>query len=286
MSALAADEIVYSGPQVGEKVVPFKVLGVYDEYKGRELDLVGMADGKPFMLVFVHNSTRPAADLTRALLHYADTRADSGLFSALVFLTDDVTAAERHMREANGWWHNGPPAGICLDGAEGPGTYGLNRNVTMTVLIGTHSRVTANFALVQPSDSDAARILPSVTRMVGGNVPSLPEVEFLRSPTRLPEIKRQWEYGKAPTDPKLRSLICNLLRDSEDAQKVAKTAAEIDARVAANSELQGELGETARLVLTRNYGSRPPIIKHVPKLAALFTEWDKRYFAPDILAEE
>jgi len=284
-NGIAGDPPVFSGPQVGEKVTPFKVLGVYDESKGQEFDFVTMAGDRPFMLVFVHTPTRPAGDLSRALLHYADTREQAGLFSALIYLTNDMTEAERSMVRAYGWWNCGPPAGISFDGAEGPGAYGLNRNVTMTVLIGRDRKVTANFPLIQPSDSDAARIIPSITKLVGGEIPSLPEVEFLRSPSRLPPIVNMWERGKTPTDTKLRILICRLLRESDDSERAAGTVAEINEHVVGKPTLQAELGETSRLVLDRRYGSRPPIIKLVPKLTAPFTTWEEKYFAPPILAE-
>ena len=280
------DPPVFSGPQPGEKVTPFKVLGVYDDQKGKEFDFVSQAGDKPFMFVFVHSPTRPAGDLSRALLHYADTREEAGLYSALIYLTDDMTEAERSMVRAYGWWNCGPPSGISVDGAEGPGAYGLNRNVTMTVLIGRDQKVTANHALIQPSDSDAARIIPSITKMVGGDIPTVPEVEFLRSPSRLPPLVNLWERGKTPTDTKLRVLLCRLLREHEDAERAASTVAEIHGHVDGKPGLQAELGETARLVLDRQYGSRPPIIKLVPALTKPFTIWEEKYFDPPILAEK
>ncbi|MGD9856292.1 MAG: hypothetical protein AB7U20_15210 [Planctomycetaceae bacterium] len=280
----AEDAPVFSGPQPGERIVPFKVQGVYGEEKGREFDFVQMAADSPFMLVFIHTPTRPAGDLTRVLLHFADTREYAGLFAALIYLTDDVTEAERKMIQAYGWWNCGPPAGISLDGAEGPGAYGLNRNVTMTVLVGTQGKVTANFALVQPSDTDAARILPAVTELAGGIVPSVAEIEFLSSPSLLPPIVKQWQEGKTPTDRTLRTLFCQLLREGSDPTRSAATIAAINAHVADRPALQAELGETARLILTRSYGSRPPIIRHAPHLTDQLTAWEKAYFAPEILA--
>jgi hypothetical protein len=284
-AGFAADPPVFSGPQAGEKLTPFKVQGVYDGERGREFDFVDMAGERPFMLVFIHSPTRPAGDLTRVLLHFAHMREEAGLFAALVYLTDDMTEAERSMRLATGWWNCGPPAGISLDGAEGPGAYGLNRNVTMTVLIGKERTVTANFALVQPSDSDAPRILPAVTELVGGIVPSVPEVEFLSSPSILPPIVNQWKNGKTPTDVKLRKWFCQLLREGDDPAKAAELMAEMNAYADGKPELQAQLGETARLLLKRTYGSRPPIIGHVPALTEPLQIWEEQFFAPEILAD-
>ena len=41
----AADDPVFSGPQVGEKLVPFEVLSVYGETAGTKVDPVKLADG-------------------------------------------------------------------------------------------------------------------------------------------------------------------------------------------------------------------------------------------------
>ena len=165
ISPASADETpVFSGPQVGEQLTGFKTIGVYGEYRGKTLDLVEMSGGKLTMLLFVHNVTRPGGDLCRVLIHYGEMRAEEGLFSALVLLTGDITRMETLMRRTQ-WWSAGSPVGLSLDGAEGPGRYGLNRNVTMTILVAHGNQVTANFALVQPSVTDVPRILDEIHKI-------------------------------------------------------------------------------------------------------------------------
>ena len=61
-----ADDKVFSGPQKGEKLPGFKAVGVHDDLEGKERDFVKEADGKPTLLVFVHEITRPTAALLRA----------------------------------------------------------------------------------------------------------------------------------------------------------------------------------------------------------------------------
>ena len=70
-----AQDKVFSGPQVGEKLKPFKVRGVFDDDAGKDLDFVTRADGKPIVLVFVHDVNRPSIGMTRVLMSYAMTRA-------------------------------------------------------------------------------------------------------------------------------------------------------------------------------------------------------------------
>ena len=89
---LGAEDPVFSGPQEGEKLPAFEFRGVYDDQAGQPIDVVSRAAGKPVMLVFVHETTRPGLGLTRVVLDYAARRQKDGLHSAVVFLTDDATA--------------------------------------------------------------------------------------------------------------------------------------------------------------------------------------------------
>ena len=93
-------EPVFSGPQPGEKLTPFKVRGVYDDQAGKELDLVAQAGGKPLLLVFVHEANRPSIGMTRVLMNYAAGRAKDGLSSGVVWLANagDFTAAEQFLK--------------------------------------------------------------------------------------------------------------------------------------------------------------------------------------------
>ncbi len=176
-AAASADDPVFSGPQVGEKLTPFLMRGVYDDQAGREFDLIDRAGDKPVFLVFVHEVTRPSIALTRLLMTYAARHAKDGLVSGVVWLADDPTAAEQFLRRARHALPTEVPIGISVDGAEGPGAYGLNRHVALTVLVGRGGKVTANFALVQPSvQADAPKILAKVAELVGGEIPKPEEL--------------------------------------------------------------------------------------------------------------
>ncbi len=64
--------------------------------------------------------------LTRILMNFAEMRGDK-LFAGVVYLDKDLSAAEQNLKRAVSWWKVGPPVGVSIDGAEGPGSYGLNR---------------------------------------------------------------------------------------------------------------------------------------------------------------
>ncbi len=180
----AADDPVFSGPQPGEKLPGFKVVGVYDALEGKELNFVEQAKGKPTLLIFVHSVTRPGAALTRALASYAASREKDGLHAYVVWLHKDRTEAANFLKRARTSLGVKIPVGISLDGQEGPGTYGLNRKVELTILMAKDNKVTANFALIQPSVTEAARIAEAIVKQVGGKAPTQKELEALAYPGR------------------------------------------------------------------------------------------------------
>jgi hypothetical protein len=178
-AARAADEPVFSGPQVGEKLTGFRVLGVYGDQEGKELDFVAAADGKPTLLIFMHDLTRPSAALTRALTAYAESKAQDGLYCGVIWLAADRSQTEAYLKRARQSLNLAAPVGISLDGAEGPGSYGLNRKVALTVLVAKDNRVTANFALIQPALTDGPKILAEVAKLIGAEPPTLEDVQRL-----------------------------------------------------------------------------------------------------------
>jgi hypothetical protein len=84
-------------------------------------------------------------------MNYAETKQKDGMQSQLVFLSDDSTDTEAWLRRARRALPNAVSPLISVDGADGPGAYGLNRKVTLTVLVADEGKVTANFPLIQPS---------------------------------------------------------------------------------------------------------------------------------------
>jgi len=187
----AADEPAkeFSGPQVGERAVPFSVKGVLGAAAGSEFNLVKGAQGRPLVIFFLQEVNRPSVGLARLILNYAASRKADELTAGLVLVTADATATEEWIKRAAGALPGGVPVGISVDGAEGPGAYGLNRKVQVTVLVVKEDKVTANFALVQPSiEADAPKIAAAIVAAVGsGTPPTVEEMQKLgASPARRP----------------------------------------------------------------------------------------------------
>jgi hypothetical protein len=262
-----AQEKVFSGPQVGEKLKPFKVRGVFDDDAGKDLDFVAKAGGKPILLVFVHEANRPSIGLSRVLLNYATTRAKDGLVSGTVWLSDDATEAESALKRMRHALAKDDQVGISTDGKEGPGAYGLNRNVTLTILVGKGNKVTANFALVQPSiQADLPKILKEVVAVVGGEVPKLED---------LPEVKDMLKSRPAASgaDPKIPMLMRAVIQLKATPEDVDKAAAEVEKYVKDNEAARKEVGRIAKAVVEggklENYG--------IPKAQEYLKKWAKEY---------
>lgn len=268
-AAVQADDPVFSGPQVGERLAPFEVRGVYDDDAGRVYDPIAKADGKPVFLIFVHEATRPSIALTRLLMTYAAEHADDGLVSGVVWLDDDVTAAEQFLRRARHAMPTEVPIGISVDGAEGPGAYGLNRHVTLTVLVGEGGKVTANFALVQPSvQADAPEVLAAVAERVGGEAPTVEEL-MARDRAR----GAMQPARPAETDPELTELLRTVIRKDAEPEQVDRAAEAIEAHVAEDEAARRQLGEIARRVVDSGrldtYGT--------PRAREHLRDWAERY---------
>jgi hypothetical protein len=262
---------VFSGPQAGERLAPIPVVLVYGKEAGMTVDLVKRAAGRPTLLVFVNGANRPAARLTRILMHFAEIHRKT-LFAGVVYLHGDRTAAEQQLKRAVSWWQVGSPVGVSVDGAEGPGSYGLNRNVNLTVLVANKGRVTSNHALVQPSEADAAAILKNVVALAGGRVPTEAEVAFLSYPTRKPPNVR---WRSAPTDATLRNLICRALAASDESTARAAAAA-VDKYVGVDKARQRALGNAVAILLDSR--GRVPVAK-LP-IAGQLRSWHKKHGPP------
>jgi hypothetical protein len=245
-----ADE-VFSGPQVGEKLPGFRVRGVLGSIAGKEADIVKTAAGKPLILVFVHDVNRPSIGMTRILTSYTVGRAKDGLTTGVVLLDDDATEAENTLKRISHALAPGAATGVSLDGREGPGSYGLNRNVTLTILVAKEGKVTANFALVQPSvQADLPKVLRSVVDVVGGTMPKLEELAGMREMSR--------PAGNEP-DPKLRGLIRPVIQRDARPEAVDKAATAVEEYIKTNETARREVGRIATTVVEggklSNYGT-------------------------------
>ena len=170
---------IFSGPQPGEKLPPLKVRVVIGDNAGEDVDIVSDAKGKPIFLIFMNEWNEQVAELMRVITLYAEQRDKPELVKAVVWLTSDPSDLETKLKGAGarGNMPKNTPVAISLEGPEGPGAYGLNRHVQMTILITNNDVVTSNFALVQPSiKGDSVAVLRELVKVIGGKPPTLAEI--------------------------------------------------------------------------------------------------------------
>ena len=225
---------------------------MFERDAGKELDFVAAAKGKPVVLVFVHDLNRLSIGMVRTLTAYTHSRAKDGLATGVIWLSDDATEAENTLKRIKHALAEGVPTGISLDGREGPGSYGLNRKVMLTILVGNKDKVTANFALVQPSlQADLPKILAAVVKEVGGKAPS---VEALTG------VEPNRRDAKPQPDENLRSLLRPVIQLKASVEEVDKAAKALEEYVAKNDAARAEVGRIANTIIDAgkldNYGTQ------------------------------
>jgi hypothetical protein len=159
-AAVVAQEkpALFSGPQKGEALPAFKVVDVTGPNAGKEVDYVAEFKGAPTVLVFVHEVTRPGGRVVRDLDRIARDRADLGLKALVVFLGADPFEREKYVPLYQRSLGTAVPLAVSVDGAEGPGAYGLNKQAELTILVARENRVLYNAALVDPNETVTAAV--------------------------------------------------------------------------------------------------------------------------------
>ncbi len=177
VSNATAQERIYSGPQPGESLSPFRVLEISAPHKIKEIEVAKPKENETTLLMFVHKVTEPALGLMITVEWYAHQQKD--LSSHYVFLAEDRAQMESQVKR----WSSrsflaDSPMCISLDGPEGPGRYGLNRkHAEMTVLIANHNEVVSNFALRAANNTDAPKILNALAQAQKKPSPSIDKIK-------------------------------------------------------------------------------------------------------------
>jgi hypothetical protein len=250
----AADP-VFSGPQPSEKTTPFKVLDLGTDPDGMERDPIADNAGAPTAIVFVHGVERSLVPLLRVVDEYGAQRKEL-LRTEFVFLAADRLAGEQRTRAASRSLRLKSRVGLSLDGAEGPGNYGLNKDCLMTILTARSNQVTANFALVQPGIADAPKVLEALARTCGDtNPPALADLSprpmqrpgpGRGDPSMRRDASTATDAGKAkepfpgavPTDDQLQFLLRRFIRATNDVATTDKILADVKARISDQPDLQ------------------------------------------------
>lgn len=176
--SLMAEDTVFSGPQPGESTTPFKSVYIVGEQAGQERDLIEENKGAPTTIVFIHALERSIVPLMKAVDGYGAKFPDK-LKTEFVFLAEEkITGMQRYSAALNSLRPVGKSS-LSVDGIEGPGNYGLNKECMMTILVAKENKVHANFALTQPGIADAEKVIGAIAKLIGDENP--PTAEELKA---------------------------------------------------------------------------------------------------------
>ncbi|HEX7901674.1 MAG TPA: hypothetical protein VF950_28200 [Planctomycetota bacterium] len=270
LALLVAQDEKLSGPRPGEKAAPFVV---FDVAARKDVDVA--ADG-PLLIVFIHELSRPAAALMRALDETGQIKRVRGLRTLFVSLAQDRDGAERHLPNVVKSLNLKSPLGISVDGPEGPGAYGLNRDVALTILVARDGRVAANFAIVQPNETDAPRIREAVDAVLKtaapapAGTPDELKAEIVRLREEVLALREQVEAFKiraerpAPgpsmrqagaEDPALVNHCRRLIQMKASQEDLDAAVKDIEAYIEGKPELKKQYAAVLERVLKLEYGN-------------------------------
>ncbi|HMO15353.1 MAG TPA: hypothetical protein PKD64_14295 [Pirellulaceae bacterium] len=236
----------FSGPQVGEDCPDFALHSLLHD-SDEQVDLP-LREEKPTVIIFVHEITRPAFGLIRTLASYLESEQDH-VHGAIVFLTDDINETRRWAKVASSSLPKNLILAVSPDGKEGDGSLGLNRKMTLTILLVKGQKVVGNFALVQPSDQvDAIKICRRIADAAGIEAPSESRISELRGGESL-------QRGEV----NLRTLLVPVIRVEASMEEIQIAAEKVQREADMNPEFRRQLGEACRRIVDaeklENYGN-------------------------------
>jgi general secretion pathway protein G len=170
-----AAEVLFSGPQAGEKALPFKVLQVTGEAKAREFDPTAEAgDGPALYFFFQADVNRLIARSIQNVSAAGEQGVKSGLKCSFVGLTDNLLTADQRLRDV--WLSLKPafPALLSKDGIEGPGSWGLNKKCYFTVVLVKGGKVVYNLASLAGSEGEFEALRAEMSKMLGVKIDAKP----------------------------------------------------------------------------------------------------------------
>lgn len=177
IGAAFAQEPVFSGPQAGEAVKPFRALAVTGPNAGKEVQALEAAGAKAQAVVFVHSLERSLLPLLRVIDNYGAARKDR-IETTVVFLTADRAESENRLPLVAQSLRLNSAMLLSLDGIEGPGSFGLNKKCLLTIVGAKDGKATVNFALVQPGIADAEKVVAGLAKTCGDeNPPPVSELQ-------------------------------------------------------------------------------------------------------------
>ena len=162
---------IFSGPQKGEKLPALKVTSLFGDTKGEVFDPIKRVGNRPQILFFQDAifGEVPCLFQFADAIRQVNEKADKELQVACIFLADEAnTITSRYARTFGGLRERGVNViAVASGGRNGPGSYGLNRNISQTIIVARDGKVTWNFVSEQGLLFANPHILGAVAEAVG-----------------------------------------------------------------------------------------------------------------------
>ena len=162
---------IFSGPQPGEKLPALKVTSLFGDTKGEAFDPIKRAGNRPQILFFQDAifGEVPCLFQFADAIRQVNEKTEKELQVACIFLADEVnTITSRYARVFAGLRERGVNViAVASGGRSGPGSYGLNRNISQTIIVAKDGKVTWNFVSEQGLLFANPHILGAVAEAVG-----------------------------------------------------------------------------------------------------------------------
>ena len=162
---------IFSGPQKGEKLPALKVTSLFGDTKGEVFDPIKRVGNRPQILFFQDAifGEVPCLFQFADAIRQVNEKTEKELQIACIFLADEAnTITSRYARIFGGLRERGVNViAVASGGRNGPGSYGLNRNISQTIIVAKDGKVTWNFVSEQGLLFADPHILGAVAEAVG-----------------------------------------------------------------------------------------------------------------------
>ena len=137
---------IYSGPQPGEKVPSLTAINLRGDQAGQEFDPVDLAGDKLHLMFFVSKSRTFGRFLgqLRQQLQAIEENSKQPWAMSVIVCTDDANEAEKSFAVLDQRYPKNLVVGLSKDGSAGPPRYGLDKNLTATVIVAKNGKAKHN----------------------------------------------------------------------------------------------------------------------------------------------
>ncbi len=152
-----------SGPAAGMPLPPLRAYAVTGEVQNQEVNFVEQRQGRPTLFCFIPADkwSRPTARLLKELDNRLGDFTDAALVA--VWVTDDPAASKDYLPRVQQSLQFGRTAlAVSEEGSGGPGEWGINTEVDLTIVAAREGRVLKSFAFQSPNDTLAEEVLAAL----------------------------------------------------------------------------------------------------------------------------